>query len=191
MANVTFPFPFPDHLITLLPEMIVAIMAMALLLIDVFITKGSKVTAYLAILTTIAAGFATYMLQGPEPLVAFYGFFVFDAFAVYGKMLIFVATALGMILSLEYMKNERHVGEYYVLMLFAMLGMMLMVSSNNFVTMYLGLELMALCVYVLVAYQRDVLRANEAALKYFILGAVLIGYAALWHYLPVWCDRQL
>ncbi|ATX82657.1 NADH dehydrogenase subunit N [Mariprofundus ferrinatatus] len=175
MANVTFPFPFPDHLITLLPEMIVAIMAMALLLIDVFITKGSKVTAYLAILTTIVAGVATVSLQSSEPLVAFYGFFVFDSFAVFSKVLIYIATAMAMILSLEFMKDEKHVGEYYVLMLFAMLGMMLMVSSNNFVTMYLGLELMALSVYVLVAFQREVLRANEAALKYFILGALSSG----------------
>lgn len=175
MANVTFPFPFPDHLITLMPEMIVAIMAMFLLLFDVFVARGSKATAYLAIATTVAAGVATWSLQGPDPLIAFYGFFVFDSFAVFSKFLIYIATALGMILSLEYMKDEKHIGEYYVLMLFAMLGMMLMVSSNNFVTMYLGLELMALCVYVLVAYQREVLRANEAALKYFILGALSSG----------------
>jgi len=175
MANVTFPFPFPEHLITLLPEMIVAVLAMALLLIDVFITKGSKITAYLAIMVTVIAGVATWSLQSSEVLVAFYGFFVFDPFAVYSKMLIFVGTAFGMILSLEYMKKEVNIGEYYVLMLFAMLGMMLMVSANNFIIMYLGLELMALCIYVLVAYQREVLRSNEAALKYFILGALSSG----------------
>ncbi|MBL4775355.1 MAG: NADH-quinone oxidoreductase subunit N [Mariprofundus sp.] len=172
MANVTFPFPFPDHLIMLLPEMIVAIMAMALLLIDVFITKGSKTTAYLAVLTTIIAAFATWMLQSPDAVTAFYGFFVFDTFAVYSKMLIYIATGFGIILSLEYMKDEVNIGEYYVLMLFAMLGMMLMVSANNFIIMYLGIELMALSLYVLVAYQREVLRSNEAALKYFILGAL-------------------
>lgn len=175
MANVTFPFPFPEHLITLLPEMIVAVMAMALLLIDVFVTKGGRVTAYLAILVTVVAGIATAALQSGETLVAFYGFFVFDPFSVYSKILIYIATGLAMVLSLEYMKGEKHIGEYYVLMLFAMLGMMLMVSSNNFITMYLGLELMALSIYVLVAYQREVLRANEAALKYFILGALSSG----------------
>ena len=80
MANVTFPFPFPEHLITLLPEMIVAVLAMVLLLIDVFITKGNKITAYLAILTTLLAAVATWSLQSSEVLVAFYGFFVFDQF---------------------------------------------------------------------------------------------------------------
>lgn len=176
MANVTFPFPFPEHLITLLPEMLVAIMAMFLLLFDLFLSRERKnVTAYLAILTVVAAGIATMNLKAADPLVAFYGFFVFDHFAVFSKLLIYAATALAMILSLDYMRDEENVGEYYVLMLFAMLGMMLMVSSNNFITMYLGMELMALPIYVLVGYQRDVLRSNEAALKYFILGALSSG----------------
>jgi NADH-quinone oxidoreductase subunit N len=173
MANVTFPFPFPEHLITLLPEIIVAIMAMFLLLFDVFVSKERKtITPYLAILTVIVAGIGTTCLRPEETLVAFYGFFVFDQFAVFAKLLIYAATALAMVISIEHMKDEENIGEYYVLMLFAMLGMMLMASSNNFITMYLGLELMALSVYVLVGYQRDVLRSNEAALKYFILGAL-------------------
>jgi len=176
MANVTFPFPFPDHLITLLPEMIVAILAMALLLLDLFIAKENKVwTAYLAIMTIVVAAIATIQLYPAGAIEAFYGFFVFDPFAAFCKLLIFAATAISIILSLEYMKNENHIGEYYVLMLFAMLGMMLMVSATNFIILYLGMELMALCVYVLVGYQRDVLRSNEAALKYFILGALSSG----------------
>ncbi len=173
MANVTFPFPFPDHLIVLLPEMIVAVLAMALLLVDLFISKENKVwTAYLAILSIVVATFATLQLSSGETIHAFYGFFVLDPFSTYCKMLIYVATAIAMVISIDYMKDEQHMGEYYVLMLFAMLGMMLMVSATNFIIMYLGMELMALCVYVLVAYQREVLRANEAALKYFILGAL-------------------
>ncbi|MFQ5518733.1 MAG: NADH-quinone oxidoreductase subunit N [Mariprofundus sp.] len=175
MANVTFPFPFPDHLITLMPEMIVAVLAMALLLIDVFITKGSRMTAYLAIVTTVIAGVVTWSMQSSAGVTAFYGYFTFDSFAIYSKYLIYAGTAFGMLLSLEYMKDEVNPGEYYVLMLFAMLGMMLMVSANNFIIMYLGLELMALSVHVLVAYQREVLRSNEAALKYFILGALSSG----------------
>ena len=176
MANVTFPFPFPEHLITLLPEIIVAVMAMFLLLFDLFLPRERKnLTAYLAILTTVIAGIVTMNLSAAEPLVAFYGFFVFDQFAVFSKLLIYAATALAMVLSIDHMKDEENIGEYYVLMLFAMLGMMLMVSSNNFITMYLGMELMALSVYVLVGYQRDVLRSNEAALKYFILGALSSG----------------
>jgi len=173
MADVTFPFPFPDHLIVLLPEMIVAVLAMALLLVDLFIAKENKVwTAYLAMMSIVVAALATLQLSSGETIHAFYGFFVFDPFSVYCKMLIYVATAISMVVSIDYMKDEQNIGEYYVLMLFAMLGMMIMASATNFIIMYLGMELMALCVYVLVAYQREVLRSNEAAMKYFILGAL-------------------
>jgi len=173
MANVIFPFPFPEHLLALLPEMIVAVMAMFLLLFDLFIPKERKnMTAYLSALTMVLAGAAALFVMTPETQVAFYGFFVLDNFAVFAKVLICAATVLGIFLSIDYMKDEENVGEYYVLMLFAALGMMLMVSANNFIIMYLGLELMALAIYVLVGYQRDVLRSSEAALKYFILGAL-------------------
>lgn len=173
MANVTFPYPFPEHLFALMPEMFVAVIAMALLLLDLFIARDKKaVTAYIAIATCLTAAVLTVQAMMPESVTAFYGFFVLDHFAVLAKVLICLGTALGMVLSVSYMKEEENVGEFYVLMLFSMLGMMLMVSATNFITMYLGLELMALCIYVLVGYQRDVLRSNEAALKYFILGAL-------------------
>ncbi|MDQ6997784.1 MAG: NADH-quinone oxidoreductase subunit N [Mariprofundus sp.] len=176
MANVTFPFPFPDHLITLLPEMIVAVLAMTLLLVDLFISKENKVwTAYMAVITIVVAAIATIQLYPAGSIEAFYGFFVFDPFAAFSKLLLFAATAISILISIDYMKDENHVGEYYVLMLFAMLGMMLMISATNFIILYLGMELMALCTYVLVGYQREVLRSNEAALKYFILGALSSG----------------
>jgi len=173
MANVVFPFPFPDHLIALMPEIFVAIAAMALLLLDLFIEHNKKViTACIAIAISLIAALLSLKVMMPEPVVAFYGFFLLDQFAVLAKVLICLGTAFGMVLSIHYMKDEEHLGEYYVLMLFAMLGMMLMASANNFIIMYLGLELMALCIYVLVGYQRKVLRSSEASLKYFILGAL-------------------
>ncbi len=176
MANVVFPFPFPEHLFALMPEIFVAIAAMALLLIDLFIEKDKKaITAYASIATSLVAALLSVKVMMPETVVAFYGFFVLDQFAVLAKVLICLGTAFGMVMSIHYMKDEQHLGEYYVLMLFAMLGMMLMASANNFIIMYLGMELMALCVYVLVGYQLDVLRSSEASLKYFILGALSSG----------------
>jgi len=173
MANISFPYPFPDHLFALMPEIFVAVVAMALLLLDLFIAREKKaITAYIAIATCLTAAVLVVQAMMPEPTTAFYGFFMLDHFAVLAKVLICLGTAMGMILSVNYMKDEANVGEYYVLMLFSMLGMMLMVSATNFIIMYLGLELMALCIYVLVGYQRDRLRSNEAALKYFILGAL-------------------
>jgi len=176
MANVTFPFPFPQHLDLMLPEIIIAVMAMALLMWDLFLPKDKKNwIGYATILTCIATGYVLLQVTTGESLMTFYGYFVLDPFAAFAKLLMLLATVFAVILSLDYMKDEAYVGEYYCLMLFALLGMMLMASSNNFVTMYLGLELMALSVYVLVGYQRDVLRSTEAALKYFILGALSSG----------------
>ncbi len=176
MANVTFPFPFPQHLELMLPEIIIAVMAMTLLIWDLFLGKDKKSwIAYATIATCLATAFATVQVTTGGALTTFYGYFVMDPFASFTKLLMLAATVFAVILSLDYMKDEENVGEYYCLILFALLGMMLMVSSNNFVTMYLGLELMALSVYVLVGYQRDVLRSSEAALKYFILGALSSG----------------
>lgn len=176
MANVPLPFPFPQHLELMLPEIIIAVMAMTLLIWDLFLGKDKKVwIAYATIATCIGTAFVTAQITTPSPLTTFYGYFVMDPFASFSKLLMLAATVFAVILSLDYMKDEENVGEYYCLILFALLGMMLMASSNNFVTMYLGLELMALSVYVLVGYQRDVLRSSEAALKYFILGALSSG----------------
>lgn len=173
MAEVVFPFPFPQHMELILPEIILALMGMAALLMSVFLsTARQSVVAWVSIATCFAVIGAVVYALGSEGSSTFYGYFMFDPFAAYAKLLMLVATIFAMLLSLNYVKDEANVGEYYTLMLFALLGMMLMVSASSFVTMYLGLELMALSVYVLVAYQRDVLRSTEAALKYFILGAL-------------------
>ncbi len=173
MTPMNFPLP---NVVPLIPEMFVAVMAMVVLMWDLFLPKERKHwNGYLAIVTCIVAGVLTMNVATAESVSAFYGFFVLDPFAAYAKLLIYAGTALAIIISLDYMKDEFGVGEYYTLMLFGMLGMMLMASAPNFVTMYLGLELMALCTYVLVGFQRDVLRSSEASLKYFILGSLASG----------------
>lgn len=174
MVNATFPFP--TNLELILPEVILAVMAMAILLIDVFTTRGRNNTAaWLSLATCAVVAYSILQVSASEATETFYGYFVLDPFAAFAKLLMIAGTVFGIILSLDYMKKEENVGEYYALMLFALLGMMLMVSATNFITMYLGLELMALSIYVLVGYQRDVLRSSEAALKYFILGALSSG----------------
>ena len=174
MTQMTLPLP---NIVPLIPEMLVAVMAMAILLWDLFLSKEQKQwSAYAAMLTCVVAAMLTLELASPDTKYAFYGFFVLDSFSSYAKLLIYAGTFFGIVLSLDYMKDEPNTGEYYSLMLFATLGMMLMVSAPNFVTLYLGLELMALCTYVLVGYQRDVLRSSEAALKYFILGSLASGF---------------
>jgi len=176
MANVTFPFPYPEHLGIMMPEILLAVFAMALLLWDLFVPQDKKHwIAWAAVTSCIVTLIALVQIPTAPALTTFYGYFVLDPFAAYAKVLMIAATVLGIFLSLDFMKKEANVGEYYCLMLFSLLGMMFMVSANNFVIFYLGLELMALCIYVLVAYQRDVLRSSEAGLKYFILGALSSG----------------
>ncbi|MDX8387662.1 MAG: NADH-quinone oxidoreductase subunit NuoN [Ghiorsea sp.] len=167
------PFPFPQHLELILPEIILAVMGMVVLMMSVFLSESRQnIVAWTSIATVVVVGALVLNVTGSEFTTTFYGYFVLDPFASYAKLLMILATFFAMLLSLNYVKDLANVGEYYTLMLFALLGMMLMVSASNFVTMYLGLELMALSVYVLVGYQRDVLRSTEAALKYFILGAL-------------------
>lgn len=173
MAEVVFPFPFPENLALIFPEMLLALMGMVALLMSVFLPASRQnIVAGVSIATCFAVAATLLYVSGLDGTTTFYGYFVLDAFATYAKLLLLLATVSAMLLSLNYVKDLANVGEYYTIMLFALLGMMLMVSATNFVTMYLGLELMALSVYVLVGYQRDVLRSTEAALKYFILGAL-------------------
>ncbi len=175
MANISFPFPYPE-LAQLWPEIWVAFMAMALLLMDVFLDRSRKqITAYAAIAVCLLAAVASICVRPEGRELAFYGFFVLDPLAHYAKLLLYAATAIAMLLSLRYMREQENVGEYYVLILFSMLGMMLLISATNMIMMYLGLELMALCIYVLVGYHRRELRSSEAALKYFILGSLASG----------------
>ncbi|MDQ6964788.1 MAG: NADH-quinone oxidoreductase subunit N, partial [Mariprofundales bacterium] len=176
MSKIQLPFPYPEHLAIMVPEMFVAVMAMAILLWSLFIPKERVyITAWMAIATCASAIPLLLSQASAIGMTTFYGFFILDPFAVYSKLLLLLGTLVAMVLSLTYMRREHNVGEYYVMMLFALLGTMFMVSATNFVMMYLGVELMALSVYVLVAYQRDMLRSSEAALKYFILGSLSSG----------------
>jgi NADH-quinone oxidoreductase subunit N len=108
--------------------------------------------------------------------VGYHGQFVSDAFSSFAKILILAGAALALILSLDY-NRKNHIArfEYPVLMLLSVTGMMVMVSASNMMTLYLGLELQSLALYVLAAFARDDLRSSEAGLKYFVLGALASG----------------
>ena len=104
------------------------------------------------------------------------GEFITDSFSSFIKLLVLIAAALGVIVSLDYNEHENlRRFEFPVLMLFATVGMMVMASASNLMTLYLGLEMQSLAVYVLAAFARDDLRSSEAGLKYFVLGALASG----------------
>ncbi|MEA2976926.1 MAG: NADH-quinone oxidoreductase subunit [Alphaproteobacteria bacterium] len=163
-------------LLPALPEIVLALGAMALLMIGVFggdRTIGT-VNALSILLLVAAAALVLWLPVGK--LVAFGGSFVVDPFARFMKVLALAGSAATILMSLDYMAAEKQQRfEYPILILFSSLGMMLLVSAADLIALYLGLELMSLCLYVLASSSRDSVRSNEAGLKYFVLGALSSG----------------
>jgi NADH-quinone oxidoreductase subunit N len=162
---------------TLVPEMFVCGAAFALLMVDLFLSPARRgLTHFLALLVLAAAAALTLRDMAPEARSAFSGFFVRDVAADVLKLAMYGVTALIFVYAKPFLQDRGlFKGEFYALVLFAVLGMMLMVSSGGMVTLYLGLELLALSSYGLVGMDRDNPVASEAAMKYFILGSMASG----------------
>ena len=161
------------------PELIMALGAMALLMLGVFVKDHAKSASLVAPLTAglfgVAALVALFLVPG-EGGQAFNGAFVFDPLALFSKVAIFGAAAIALLFAVPYLKAEKLARfEYFVLIALAALGMSMMVSANDLISMYMGVELQSLALYVLAAFNRDSLRASEAGLKYFVLGALSSG----------------
>lgn len=159
------------------PEVFMLSMACFVLVLDLFVNEKNRI--YTFILTQIAllgAALLTIEQMGIDKAVVFSGTFVHDNMSDVVKLFIYLITAMVFLYSRDYLKQRSlFKGEYYVLGLFGVLGMMIMASANHFLTIYLGLELMSLCLYAMVAFNRDSGVASEAAMKYFVLGAIASG----------------
>ncbi len=164
-------------LISALPELIVLCMAMFILLLDLFLKPNNRALIYiLAHITLLGAAFVTISTHTSAVGYSFSGMFVDDPLADVLKLMIYLTTSMVLIYTRSYIAlRGMFRGEFYALVLFAMLGMMIMVSGHHFLTLYMGLELLSLCLYTLVALDRDNPRATEAAMKYFVLGALASG----------------
>ena len=159
-----------------LPEMVLAASAMALLLVGAFRGEGStRLVSWLAIVALIAV-LAVAFAGGSERRVGFYGMFVTDAFALFMKSLVLTGSAVAILMSIRY-NEEQGIGrfEFPVLVLLATTGMMVMISANDLITLYVGLELQNLALYVVASFDRDSPRSSEAGLKYFVLGGLSSG----------------
>lgn len=165
------------NLYVALPEIFLAIAAMALLMIGVFRgNKSYRQVANLSALTLLVALALMITQVGGARDTTFGGMFVTDAFAVFAKTLVYLGSAAAILISGRFMaENDIDKFEYPILILFATLGMLLMISANNLMSLYVGLELQSLSLYVLAAMNRDRLRSTEAGLKYFVLGALSSG----------------
>ena len=159
------------------PEMFVLGMACLILVLDAFLPDSRRDITYgLVQATLIGAAGLTFWLAGPETQITFHGTFVADPMSDVLKLAMYVVTFFVFLYSRPYLiERDIYKGEFYVLGLFGVLGMMVMISAHNFLTLYLGLELLALVSYALVAFWRDSARASEAAMKYFVLGALASG----------------
>jgi len=162
-------------LLTLAPELILAVGAMAALLIGA--VRGDKATGPLSTFIVVLMVIATAgVLTGPDRATAFHGAFIVDGFARFAKTVILASSALCIIMAQRFFESEKQLRfELPVLIALSTVGMLLMVSAANFVSLYLGLELQSLALYVLAAFNRDSLRSTEAGLKYFVLGALSSG----------------
>src|SRR6266567_4292484 len=163
-------------LLPALPEILLAVGAMGLLMLGVFRGEGMAVAVnWLAIALLVLAG-ATILGLPDGTLVTFGGSFILDPFARFLKLLALTGSAAAILMSFDYLAVERQQKfEYPVLIVLSTLGMMALISATDLIALYLGLELMSLCLYVLAAIQRDSVRSSEAGLKYFILGALSSG----------------
>lgn len=164
-------------LIPLLPEIFLLAMLSLILIVDVMLKDGQRFITYvLSLLTLAGCAWLTFKGLNTEPVYVMSSMFVDDAMADVLKLALYLAVATMMVYSRVYLQARGlYKGEYYVLTLFATLGMMVMISASHFLTLYLGLELLSLSLYAMVALNRDSPVATEAAMKYFVLGAIASG----------------
>ncbi|WP_420547143.1 NADH-quinone oxidoreductase subunit NuoN [Curvivirga sp.] len=167
------PVLFPAY-----PEIFLAIAIMALMMIGAY-SKAENTLGAVSALTQVSfvvtAGLVLFVVGGTTQL-AMNDLFIVDQFAVYMKLLILLASLLAVTMSNGFIRREGMAKfEYPILIAFATLGMMMMVSANDLMSLYIGLELQSLSLYVMAAFQRDNSRSTEAGLKYFVLGALSSG----------------
>lgn len=160
-----------------IPEIFVLVMTCLVLLVDLFVKqeKGS-VTFVLSEFTLLGAAVLSVLLFQHETVITFHGHFILDHQATVLKLMITSVSFFVLLYSRCYIaERDMPFGETYILTLFSVLGMMVLVSSYNFITLYLGLELFSLPLYAIIALQRNEKSCQEAAMKYFVMGAVASG----------------
>ena len=172
--EITIP---PFDIKSIAPIIIMTIAGIVVLMADVFFKRALKdKLAYLSLIGIIIAGVVTFTQIGPT-VYSFSDTFVVDNYSVFFNFIFLVSTAIVILMSVSYIKQEGiNYGEYYTLILFATMGMMLMAGGSDLITIFLGLEIMSISLYVLAGFRRNRLDSNEASLKYFLLGAFATGF---------------
>ncbi len=168
--------PESIDLIALAPVLVLSIFAMLILVLDLWGGRNKSLlvfTSLVGLLMTAISAFAKY----PIPAYSFNDSYIVDHLSLFFICIFTISSALAILLSVEY--NEREgirAGEYYALILFCTVGMILLASSTDMIMIFLGIEIVSICLYVLAGIRRNDHRSNEAALKYFLLGAFATGF---------------
>ena len=166
-----------DSLVILMPEIILSIFSMFIIMVGVF-SKQKSISSFLLWLTCFVLVLtAIWVLIGvPDDSYAFNGAFRADGFSILFKVCILLSAAIVLAMSKDYLERSNLLNyEYSALICLSIVGMMIMVASTNLMSVYLGLELQSLALYVIAAFRRDSLKSTEAGLKYFVLGALSSG----------------
>jgi NADH-quinone oxidoreductase subunit N len=176
-----------DHFV-LVPAVMLALFGCAILLFDFVVFPDPRQRKYLLFFLLLGEGFAGFglwnqqshlVIDGVSEYTAFHGALVADGFSIFFNWIFIVATVIVAIVSYKYLEIEgEHHAEYYSLMMFAQCGMFFLAAGTDLVTLFIGLELMALSFYVMVGFLRTSKRSNEAAMKYLLLGAFSSGFLA-------------
>ena len=169
-------YEIPDFLLAA-PEIVLLTMVCVILVVDLFLSDAHRVWTYaLTQLSLIATAVLVFVMGGEDVAYTFNGMFVDDPMADVLKIAVCLTVAVMLAYSRAYVSlRDMYRGEFFVLSLFATLGMMVMISANHFLVLYLGLELLSLSLYAMVALPRDAGNSTEAAMKYFVLGALASG----------------
>jgi len=173
-ANMAFQIP---DFMPALPEIFLLSMTCIILIVDLYLSDKTRVFTYLLSLGTLAVTAAlTVTMHSTETVYTFNGSFVSDSMGDVLKIFVYLVTSVVFVYSRPYLEARGlFKGEFFTLGLFGVLGMMVLISAHNLLTIYLGLELLSLSMYAMVALHRDSVSASEAAMKYFVLGALASG----------------
>ena len=169
------------------PEITLLISICVVLVVDLFISDEQRVATFWLSMVALGLTAASMLMTPPtSPTVVFHGSYISDSLSQLLKLAAIGLVATGFVYGRDYLRqNGLLKGEFYLLGLFGLLGIMIMMSANSLLTMYLGLETLSLSLYALVAFERDSAQAAESAMKYFVLGAIASGtllYGISWIY---------
>ena len=165
------------NLIPAMPEIVLLTALCAVLLVDLWLKDNSRViTHYLSLFTLVLTAATQWYVWTPTAVSTFNDMYLADGLSQLGKMTMYAALFAVFVYAKPYNRARNMFnGEFYTLSLFALLGMSVMVSAGHFLVAYIGLELLSLSLYAMIALRRDSARSAEAALKYFVLGALASG----------------